>query len=601
VMSKRTLSRRSLLAFGAVAGAALLAACGGAAASTPAPPTPAASGETASPPPTAAPLTTKPAASGAAPSTGAVPAAAVTSSANATPAAGQAGSGAAASVGTIGAAPPSAPRRGGTITALVQNDWVTMDPVYNSASYNPQLMIYDPLFFFAPDDKGNWAPRPGLAEKWEFGDTSGTLKLRQGVKFHDGSDFNADVAKWNVDRMVKDPKSLARSAMQGVDTNNPATIVDDYTLKINLTRPTPSLVERMSQHNCWIVSKAAFEKMGAEQFAKSPVGSGPFQFVEWKSGDHVTVRRFDGYWQKGSDGKPLPYLDGITFRLIIDDSVRVNEMRAHTGDFTELVPGRDVPGVKGDSQLAYQEASWCGNVYTVIFSSRNGPFSKERKLRQAALYAIDRAAIAKALGGGIGTPLKYLLLPGSLGYDESLPAYGYEPDKAKALMKEAGLDGGVDVTLTAISRELDKAQAEILKQMWDKVGIRTKIDVLERAAWVAKLMTQHAPFDVATLRSGFSAGDPDLPFRTFQWSKANFNVANIADPKMDELIDKAGGTYDLAARASGYKEAQRYDFDIAYYGYIWMQNWNWVASKRLVGVPKPMITYWDFRTASLEG
>ena len=78
-------------------------------------------------------------------------------------------------------------------------------------------------------------------------------------------------------------------------------------------------------------------------------------------------------------------------------------------------------------------------------------------------------------------------------------------------------------------------------------------------------------------------------------------TTNIADPKMDELIDKAGGTYDPAARAAGYKEAQRYDFELAYYGYIWMQNWNWVAAKRMVGMPKPMIAYWDFRDASLSG
>ena len=122
----------------------------------------------------------------------------------------------------------------------MQNDWLTFDIALNTASEATHFMIFDPLVFYERNDKGAWEYTPGLAEKWELSDKEATFKLRKGVKFHDGSDWNADVMAWNISRAINEPKSVAKGVMGGIDWKNPTTIVDPYTIKVNLTGPTPS-------------------------------------------------------------------------------------------------------------------------------------------------------------------------------------------------------------------------------------------------------------------------------------------------------------------------------------------------------------------------
>lgn len=498
------------------------------------------------------------------------------------------------------AAPAAASKTGGSLTGAVQNDWVTFDNPYNTAEGTVHYMIYDPLLFLAPDSTGRWVPQPGLVEKWEFSGNTGTLHLRQGVKFHDGSDWNADLLQWNFSRMLSDPKSQAKGVLVGVDTQNPITVLDPYTARINLTQPSAALPEQMTSALTMPISRAAFEKLGAEQYARNPVGTGPFKFVEWKASDHVTLQRNENYWMKDGAGKQLPYLDSLTYRLIIDDSVRLLELKAGNIDFTELIQGKDLGSVQGTPTLNLVDGPWCGNAYRLIFNAQGGPFATNLKLRQAALYAIDREAIAQTLGQGAGTASKFLLLPGSLGYDESLPYYWYDLDRARSLMNDAGFPNGLDVTFTVISREVDQLQAQILKQMWEKIGIRAELDVLERAAWTARLLTGGGDFHVASMRNPSNAGDPDPPLRTFFWSKGSFNVAHLNNPDMEAALDKGSTTYDTAQREAAYHDLQKLDFNLAYYGYVWMQRWNWAMNKRIQGFPPVMTNAWNFRAVSVS-
>src|SRR5262249_9937163 len=152
------------------------------------------------------------------------------------------------------------------------------------------------------------------------------------------------------------------------------------------TGPTPSLLEQLNDGRTYMMSKVAFEKLGADQFGLTPVGTGPFTFVEWKKTDRVILKRNPDYWMKAADGQSLPYLDSIVYRLIIDDSVRILEMKAGSVDFTDLVQGKDVPAVTADQNLAYTEADWVGNTYRLIFNATGGKFFDNPKLRQAALY-----------------------------------------------------------------------------------------------------------------------------------------------------------------------------------------------------------------------
>jgi peptide/nickel transport system substrate-binding protein len=507
---------------------------------------------------------------------------------------------------TPAGAPVGQPKRGGTLMAATQTDWITFDSIYNSANGSAALMVFDPLFFYKADDKGAWHVTPGLIEKWDFTDTDATWQLRKGVTFHDGSPWNADALKWNIERMLSDPKSLAASVLGSLDAKNPVTVVDANTVKINLTRPSPSLVEQMSAGSdsaqyTYPISPTAFQKMGADQFGRTPVGTGPMKLVDWKPSDRVILQRYENYWMDGADGKALPYLDGITYRLIIDDSVRAIELKSHNIDFTDLIAPNNIADIKADPQLSLIEGRWAGNSRRLIYHAGGGPFADNLKLRQAVLYSIDRETLSTTLGQGQGDPSKYMLLPGSLGYDESLPYYWYDLDKARSLMNEAGYPNGLDVNFIIIAREVDKVQSEVLKQMWEKIGVRASIEAVERAALNQRILSGGADYQVTSGQYGNYASDADVQFRRYMHSKGGFNKAHMNDPQFDALLDKAAATYDVSARTSMYHDAQMMDFNrLAYYGYLWTQWYNWAANKRVANLPQLMGGAWDLRPVWLN-
>ncbi|MCL4534684.1 MAG: ABC transporter substrate-binding protein [Bacteroidetes bacterium] len=471
-------------------------------------------------------------------------------------------------------------KRGGVLRVATRADWPTLDPHMTSGEV--KLDLYDPLVRLDKDEKtGMWEVKPQLAESWAMPDPKTVImKLRQGVKFHDGTAFDAASAKWNLDRMREHPKSMAKEtviAIQSVD------VVDPSTIRVNLKAPTASFLVSLTpgtSTKTGMVSKAAVDKLGDEGFARQPVGTGPMQFVEWLAGDHVTVKKFDGYWDKGEDGLPLPYLDGITERLITDDSVRLLELRAGNLDVIDRVQGKDVPGVKSNPDLVYQEVD-AGTFYMVSFNPNGGPFADNPKLRQAALYALNRDAMAQTLGMGIAKPANYFVAPGQPGYDTANPKYDYNPDRAKSLLREAGHPEGLDVSLTIIARELDQRQAQMMKQMLDAVGIRTEIDAVDRLAWINKV--RGGTFDFATMNPSY-APDPDYTMSRIMVSGAAGNYVGWKNPDMDKCLEEGRSTYDSKQRDSVYKRCQKIVYDTAMHDNMWFQPVNFVYNKKVKGL-----------------
>ena len=158
----------------------------------------------------------------------------------------------------------------------------------------------------------------------------------------------------------------------------------------------------------------------------------------------------------GADGRPMPYTDGITYRVIIEASTQFTEMRSGTADLMENVRGRDVPAAKQITHATYLESPFRGVKRQYFFNALRPPFQDNLKLRQAIHHAIDREAMAKALGAGLGIPLPYEFVPGAIGYDTSVPFYEFDLDKAQVLMRELGVSTPIDVRLTVHSREVDQ-------------------------------------------------------------------------------------------------------------------------------------------------
>jgi peptide/nickel transport system substrate-binding protein len=532
--------------------------------------------------------------------------------------------------GTASQAPAGSPKRGGTLTVAVQNDWVTMDPLFNTAEPTGFAMIYDGLIRWGKDPQsGVWGPQPWLLEAWDLQPAEAKLTLRKGVKFHDGTAWDAQAAKWNLDRMIFHPASSVQANLTAVDTSGedkaqlealranaggPFTfvskaveIVNETTLRLRLKNPLGSLPSVLSGAGTMPISPTAYNKVGKDGYARNPVGTGPMRFTEWQSGNQVIVERNADYWRSGTDGKPLPYLDKIVYRLIRDDSVRLLDLKSGTILFTELIQGKDIAGIKS-SGLTLAQSETSGNNYRLIFDSKNqkSPFVQQKELRNAFLYAIDRDAMLQTLGFGAGSVRQYLLPKGSFAYPDGVPFYSFDKAKATQIVKDAitaapalaGANGKIPVTLTVIQRAVDQQQAEMLKQFADTVGFDLTIEILERAAWTAKLVqTPGQPggeFQVATMRNPVTADDPDLQWRTYYHSKGSFNVAHIANPEMDALLDRASASYDNEARKKLYRDLAQQAYDDPWYGFMWQQNWNWAYAAKFQNFQEPVTNLWLF-------
>jgi len=470
------------------------------------------------------------------------------------------------------------PKRGGTLRAVVQNDFVTMWPLITTG---PTAMVcYDTLVRWRKGDDGRWGPTPGLAESWELSDNAAVFKLRKGVKFHDGSDLNADAVKYNVDLWIKHPKSIAKSNLSTVNKDNPADVVDDYTVKINLTAPAGNLLSALSDgaRETGIFSKVAHQKLGDDGMNLQAVGTGPFVFDSFQSGSQLTVKKNPNYWDKGVDGQPLPYLDGINYRFVPDDSVRYNELRSGNADIAQLLRGRDVPAMKADANLNYYEDAQQGRLYRFFFNAQKPPFKDNLKLRQAIQYAIDRDAMAKAVGGGVGAANYYDLTEGTLGYDPSVPKYTYDLEKAKSLLKEAGVTTPLTVRITYITREADTQQAQILQQMLDKIGIKLELEGLERVAWGQKVR-QNNDFEMATQQTSTPL-DPDT--MTQAWAPdgpAAYVRPN--EPQVQDCLKEGRSTYDVQKRQATYTKCTTLMYDTSWWGHMWIQPYNYLTNKKL--------------------
>jgi peptide/nickel transport system substrate-binding protein len=476
------------------------------------------------------------------------------------------------------AAANDTPKRGGTLRAVVQNDFVTMWPTITTGP--TASVCYDSLVQWRKGDDGRWGPKPGLAESWELSDNAAVFKLRKGVKFHDGSDLNADVVKYNVDLWIKHPKSIAKSNLRTVSTDNPSEVVDDYTVKINLSAPAGSLLSALSDgaRETGIFSKAAHQKLGDEGMNLQAVGTGPFIFDQFQSGSLFNVKKNPNYWDKGLDGQPLPYLDGINYRFVPDDSVRYNELRSGNADMAQLLRGRDVPAMKADPNLNYWEDPQQGRLYRFLFNAQKPPFKDNLKLRQAIQYAVDRDAMAKAVGGGVGAANFYDLTDGTLGYDPSVPHYSFDLDKAKALIKESGVTTPLNVRITYITREADTQQAQILQQMLDKIGIKLELEGLERVAWGQKVR-QNNDFEMATQQTSTPL-DPDTLSQA--WAPdgpAAYVRPN--EPQIQDCLKEGRTTYDVQKRQTTYAKCQTEMYDVAWWGHMWIQPYNYLMNKKL--------------------
>src|SRR5882762_11576856 len=300
------------------------------------------------------------------------------------------------------------PKKGGTLRVGFYIEAATMDPHLSGSKIARQIYhnIYEPLVVL----DANLGIKPGLAESWQQPEPKNLVfKLRRGVKFHDGTDFNAEAVKWNFNRMKTEPKSVRKGETASIDTVD---VVDAYTVKLNLKRPDAALLATLTDRAGMMVSPKVAQERGTEleRNAKG-AGTGPFEFVEWVKDDHLLIKRNESYWNK----QGAPYLERVRYRPIPDDTVKLQSLQGGEIDVIDYVQPRDVAAVKTDKNVTVVDVPSLADFAYQLNHGRP-PFNV-KPLRQAVAYAIDLDQIVKGVWLNVGYPANGPIPQTSRAYD----------------------------------------------------------------------------------------------------------------------------------------------------------------------------------------
>jgi ABC-type transport system substrate-binding protein len=452
-------------------------------------------------------------------------------------------------------APPAhsqAQPAGGTVIYAAGADPDSLDPA--NAESNPseavERMVYENLVKFDP--KLNLVP--GLATKWEQSKDgmTWTFFLRKGVKFHDGTPFNAEAVKVFVDRMIG-PEKPSRSGLYAPLVSS-AEVLNQYTVKIHMKEPFAFFLNNIAHSASGIISPTALKKYGKD-IARNPVGTGPFKFVEWVHGDHITLVRNDHYWA----GKPK--LEKIIVKTIKEDSARVMMLQSGDAQLIVRIPSEDIPRLEKDPNIRLDSTETLRVLY-VAFNCLKKPFNDVR-VRQALQYAVDKEAIVKDLYQGRALVSSNIVAPLTTGYFPMTP-YPYDPEKAKKLLAEAGFPNGLKAKFWSpqgrYPKDFELAQA--IQQQWRKVGVDCSLETMEWAAYLAATRKPPEQADAEIFLLGWAPSSAEARwvlyplFATDQWVPKGNNRLFYSNPEFDGYVAKFTKATDKAERDKYLKAAQ---------------------------------------------
>jgi len=321
----------------------------------------------------------------------------------------------------------------------------------------------------------NGAVKPALAESWEISDDGKTytFKLRSGVKYHDGSDFDAEDVKFSLDRARAEGSVNAQKALFAAIEN--VEVVDPTTVKVTLSAPTGNFLFNMGWGDAVIVALES-----ADGNKANPVGTGPFKFSKWAKGSSLDLVRNDAYWGEA------PALEKATFKFIADPAAALSAMLAGDVDaFANFPAPESIPQLQADPRFKVVVGSTEGE--TILSTNNAKPPFDDPKVRQAIAHAIDRQAIIDGAMFGQGTPIGTHFAPHHPAYVDLVGKYGYDPEKAKALLKEAGHGDGIKATLKLPPPSYARRGGEIIAAQLRDVGIDLEIIPVEWGVWVPEV------------------------------------------------------------------------------------------------------------------
>jgi peptide/nickel transport system substrate-binding protein len=398
---------------------------------------------------------------------------------------------------------------------------------------------------FDIDEKLNIVPQLALSHETSADGKEMTIKLRPGVKFHDGEQFDAEAAKFSIERHLTLSGSFRKPELATVDHVD---VVDPLTIKLALKTPFSPLIAQLTDRAGMMVSPKAAKEQG-DKFGLHPVCAGPYKFVERVQQDRIVFEKFADYWNKDN-----VFIDRVVFLPIVDATVRLANLKSGGLDLIERVLATDIKDVRADGRLKLStalELGYFGLTINIANDKNKGPLSQSEKVRQALDLSIDREAINQVVFNGEFTPGNQWVSPEHPYYQKAFPIPKRDIAKAKALLKEAGVTAPVSVDLMAPKGAENEAVAQVIQSMAAEAGFDLKIRLIEFATSFKQ--AQAGEFQ------GFLIGwsgriDPDGNSYVFMHTKAPQNDGGYSNPEADKALEDARLVTDPAQRKAIYEK-----------------------------------------------
>ncbi len=464
-----------------------------------------------------------------------------------------------------------AAKKGGVLKVAAPANPSSLDPATGGAGSDHSLLwtMYDTLVEWEYD---TLKPKPGLA-KWSFPNpTTMVLDINKGIKFHDGTDLDAEAVKFNLERNRKDPRSNVKADLTSVDT---VEVTGPLQVTLKLKNPDTALPAILSDRAGMMVSPTNIKALGDDTNRK-PVGAGPWKFVSWADNASLVVTRHENYWRPGR-----PYLDGIEFAIIPELATALRSVVAGENEMTFSLPARLKPVIDRAKNLQVVTAPtlYCIQLY---FNTTRKPLDNV-KVRQAINFALDREAFVKATMGGLGEPA-FMTLPSShWAFDKSVATlYPHDPAKAKKLLAEAGFKDGVELSIGGYNDQDSVRRSEVLQAQLGEAGIRLKFTRGTIAEISAQFFATEKKFDLL-LSAWTGRPDPSMTYALGFDKGAYYNAGREADPELVKLIQQSRESEDLTERAKVFAKIQRFIMENALSAPIAFQYALDALSKKVLG------------------
>jgi len=398
---------------------------------------------------------------------------------------------------------------------------------------------------FDIDEKLNIVPQLALSYETSAGGKEMTIKLRPGVKFHDGEPFDAEAAKFSLDRHLTLPTSFRKPELAALDHVD---VIDPLTVRLVLKTPFSPLISQLTDRAGMMVSPKAAKQAG-EKFGLHPVCAGPYKFVERVQQDRIVFEKFADYWNKDNI-----FIERVVFLPIVDATVRLANLKSGGLDLIERVLATDIKDVRGDSRLKLSSAlelGYLGLTINIGNDKSKGALSQSEKVRQALDLSIDREAVNQVVFNGEFTPGNQWISPEHPYYQKAFPIPKRDVARAKALLKEAGVSLPVSVDLMVPKGAENEAVAQVLQSMAAEAGFDLKIRLIEFATSFKQ--AQAGEFQAFLI--GWSGRiDPDGNAYVFLHTKAPQNDGVYSNPDVDKGLEDARLISDPAVRKAIYEK-----------------------------------------------